>query len=538
MNNQSFIEGGLYIEILFVLIAVVFAYALYFLARSVTIKSLISKGRIAGQSLSRLILPLVLLLVALCIKIIPFREILPLSSRFYEYLDALLLFLLFFLLVRLIDASLLTWFTRKHITYPLPRVLHGFFLFVLYLAILFSILKGILGINITPFLATSAILTMILGLALQGVLSNIASGMSLHFTKSFSKGDWIKVGENEGVVIDTNWRETRIMDLFSNIVVIPNNTIASETLINFTHPDKRTALTIPVKVSYQSPPAAVLEALREAASDVPEVSSSPSPEAFIMSYDDFGISYVVKFWITDYKQKFPIIGKVGRLIWYKFKRRNIEIPVPVSDKLADVLKTVQEAKGLEYAEKKEERNFRDLVNSSFLRYQEGERAGELLVPEEEIHEMASSIRRQRFFPGEILFKQGEKGESCYIVAAGRIKGIVTYEEKGKEYASEFQAEPGDVFGEMSLFTGMPRTATGIVEEESELLEIKGEDFALLLSRNPKLTEVIAEIVSIRNKKNQEFLRKIKALSEKDIDQSCSKRSILKRMKSFILSLTK
>ena len=97
-------------------------------------------------------------------------------------------------------------------------------------------------------------------------------------------------------------------------------------------------------------------------------------------------------------------------------------------------------------------------------------------------------------------------------------------------------EPGGLFGEMSLFTGMPRTATGIVEVDSELLEISRESFARLLESNPHLAEEIAELVSDRNKKNQEFLKKIKELSDQDIEVSTSKHSILERLRKFIRRL--
>ena len=314
--------------------------------------------------------------------------------------------------------------------------------------------------------------------------------------------------------------------------------MASETLVNYSHPDKKTALTFPVKVSYEAPPSSVLEALREAASDMSEVSRNPRPEAYITGYDDFGISYILKFWITDFSQKYVINGKVGRLIWYKFKRKNIEIPVPLSGKVADVLKAVRKERALEESREEEERTFRDLVNSSFLRYQEGKKEGELLIPEQEIRKLAVSIERQQFAPGEILFKQGDPGESCYVVASGRLKGIIIFEEKGKKYSSEFKVESGGIFGEMSLFTGMPRTATCFVEEDSELLEIKAGDFALLLAENPKLAEVMAEIVSARNRKNKAFLKKIKELSEKDREESWSKSSILKRLKRLVLFLKK
>jgi small-conductance mechanosensitive channel/CRP-like cAMP-binding protein len=525
-------------EILLVLLVLIVTGAFYFFLRSAILKLMISRGKIAGSFLSRLILPFVFILAVLLLKVIPLGKILPLSQRFYQYLDAAFIFLIAFFFLRLVDALLLTWHLRRHLPPPLPKVLHNFILLVLYLAILFGVLKGILGINITPFLATSALLTMILGLAFQGVLSNVLSGMSLHLTRSFKQGDWIQVGSNEGEVLDTNWRETRIIDLNSNVVVIPNNVVASETFVNYSHPDAETALTIPVKASYEAPPSSVLEALGEAASDVPEVLKAPSPQAFITGYDDFGISYVLKFWIKDFRQKYIITGKVGRLIWYKFKRKNIEIPIPLSDKVTDVLKTVEKQRALEISKEEEEITFRDLVNSSFLRYQEGEKAGELLIPEEEIRKLALSVRRSRFAPGEILFKQAEGGESCYVVVAGAIKGEIDFEEKGKKYTSMFKVEPGGIFGEMSLFTGMPRTATCITEEESELLEIKAEDFALLLASNPKLAEVIAEIVSKRNIKNKEFLEKIKELSKKDMEESCSKSSILKRLKRLVLSLRK
>ena len=534
MINPITSETSLYLDLLFFLLFLIVSASLYFFFRRAIEIYLVSRGKASGAFLSKLNLPAVLLLVGLVFKLKAIRDTLPLSMKFYSFLDAAIIFFVAFFIIRLFDALLISWYSKKRVPFPLPRVLHGFILAVIYIAILFAILKGILGINISPFLATSAILTAILGLAFQGVLSNILAGMSLHFTRSFSRGDWVKISDTEGVVVDTNWRETRILDRFSNIIVIPNNVIASEKITNFSYPDKKTALTISIKASYAAPPFSALEALLEAAREVPDVLASPAPQAYILSYDEFGISYLLKFWVTDFGRKHPIIGEVGRLIWYKFRRRNIEVPLPLSDKVEEVLKTVKEKERIQVKEEERERIFMDLFNSSFLRYQEGEKAGELLVSESEIRELASLLQREKFTRGEVLFRQGEKGESCYIVARGIIRGEIIYEENGKKYTSEFRVGPGGIFGEMSLFTGMPRVATGFIEEESELLEIKARDFALLLSRNPKLSEVIAEIVCERNKKNEEFLKKIKELSEKDIKDSCNKKSILERLKNFVL----
>ncbi len=116
------------------------------------------------------------------------------------------------------------------------------------------------------------------------------------------------------------------------------------------------------------------------------------------------------------------------------------------------------------------------------------------------------------------------------MASGLIRGEVIYEENGKNYTSEFKTGPGGLFGEMSLFTGLPRTATGIVEERAELLEITAADFARLLDRNPGIAETIAGLVSERNRTNAEFLGKIKELSARDVEDSGNKGWILARLK--------
>ena len=181
----------MYIEIFLIFVVVGIAAFLYFIFRSVILKLSAPKGKPIGMLLSRLNLAIVFLVIMLILKISLVRNALFPSQEFHPYFDAALIFSFIFILIRLVDGFLLGWHVHRHREFPLPRVLHSLILAVIYLSILFLILNGILRIDITPFLATSAILTMILGLAFQGVLSNILAGMSLHFTKSFSKNDWI-----------------------------------------------------------------------------------------------------------------------------------------------------------------------------------------------------------------------------------------------------------------------------------------------------------------------------------------------------------
>ena len=527
-------ELTLYGQILFALLFITLAGLVMALLRRVFVRPATAGTRGATGLPSRLLLPVSLLAAAGLAKLPVLRTALPLGAEFFRFADAAFVFFVIFFLVRLLDGLVRVRYEKKGRPFPLPRVLHGFFLIIVYIAAALAILREFLDFNITPLLAGSAILTAVLGLALQGVLGNVFSGMSLHYTKSFGRGDWVKIGETEGQVVDTNWRETRLRDRTSNIVVIPNTVVASQTIVNFSLPDRASAIVLPIKVDFLAPPAVVVELLLEAAKEAPNVLAAPAPASYILNYDEFGMTYVLKFWISDFGRRPDITGEVGRLVWHKLRRRGVEIPLPVESKLRGVLRALRpsEDRVAEIATEKE-RNYRDFSKSSFLSIQEGEKAGQPLLSESEIRELASTTERRRFGAGEVLFRQGEPGEVCYLVAAGRVKGEIAYEENGKAYTTEFTVGPGGLVGEMSLFTGMPRTATVVVADEAELFEIRAGAFAALLARNPRLAEAVAEVVSGRNRANLETLRKVKDLAARDIEAGTDKTSILEYLKKLV-----
>jgi small-conductance mechanosensitive channel/CRP-like cAMP-binding protein len=527
-------EMTLYLQILFTLLFFGLAGLVLALLRRVTGRAATGPDKPAPGLIAPLLLPVSLLAATLLTKLSALRNALPLGTKFFRVTDAAFVFFVIFLLVRLLDGLVHLRYEKKDRPFPLPRVLHGFILILVYIGVALAILRAFLDFNIGPLLAGSAILTAVLGLALQGVLGNIFSGMSLHYTKSFSRGDWVKVGESEGQVVDTNWRETRLKDRASNIVVIPNTVVASQTITNFSLPDRPSAVVLPVKIDFLAPPAVVLDLLVEAAGEVADVLAKPAPTAYIVSYDEFGLSYILKFWITDYGRKPTIAGEVARLVWYKLRRRGVEIPVPLESKVKGVLRALRpsEDRVAEIATDRE-RNYQDFSKSTFLNVQEGEKAGQPILSEAEVRDLASKSERVHFGAREVLFRQGETGDVCYVVARGKVRGEIVYEEGGRTYTGSFEVGRGGIVGEMSLFTGLPRTATVVVDEEAELLEIRAGALASLLARNPALAEAMAEVVSARNRGNSEMLRKIKDLAARDIEASSDKKSVLEYLKKLV-----
>jgi small-conductance mechanosensitive channel/CRP-like cAMP-binding protein len=412
-------------------------------------------------------------------------------------------------------------------SFPIPGLLREILRAVIILAAGFVILRVVLGADISSLLASTALLTAVIGFALQGVLGNLLAGMSLHVTRSVVPGDWVAIDDKEGEVIDTNWRETRIRTTGGHMIMVPNNMVASSVIHNMSRPTPMRRHSVIVGASYSDAPSDVIAALEEAALSVPEVERDPPPRAILTGYLDFGINYELRFWSRQYQNRIPINGEVNRMIWYKFKRRGIEIPFPMSDKLLnDFMEVVATQRRLEPEDKEIKRRVSDLLRSDFGTRVMADESGKCLVNEQELTEVAKLMKRVRYTKGETLFRQGDTGTNCYIVISGLLRGKVEHD--GGAHAHEFDAGMGRVVGEMSLMTSLPRTATLMAHEDVELIEIPSDAFVKLLALRPEIPEVLAKLVADRVEHNKSMYENMKALKAINMADTLGRAGILKR----------
>ncbi|MBZ0269960.1 mechanosensitive ion channel family protein, partial [bacterium] len=237
------------------------------------------------------------------------------------------------LVIALIDGAVDVFHRKRGSRHPIPPLLRRGLLLAIYATAALGILRYYLDADITPLLATSAIVTMVVGLALQGVLGNLLSGMSLSLVRSVEVGDLIGVRDVEGVVIRTNWRETILRTRDDDYVHVPNNVLAADLVSNFSKPASLHRHHIDVGASYSDAPAEVIAELVGAAHEAKSTLDRPAPSAIVTGYLDFGINYRVYFYSENYWQKRAVEGEVARHIWYRFRRKGIEIPFPMSDQL-------------------------------------------------------------------------------------------------------------------------------------------------------------------------------------------------------------
>ena len=437
------------------------------------------------------------------------------AAKVSQYVDALVLFLGIFTVILVIEIIVYDYLLPFRKKTPPPSLLRDIVRWLLAVIILFALLKNVLNVNLSPILFTSAAVTIVVGLALQDLLGNLFAGITLNMSRPFKIGDWVMVGAKEGEVINMTWRETGIITRDGNHVIIPNSMISKEMFVNFTDPSRVSARHIKVGVSYDAPPSRVKDVMAKATLQSKGVLAQPEPDVRLWDFCDFSITYDLKFWIDDYKNVDQIENEIRTRIWYAFKRNNIHIPFPIRN---IYMRTVPPEEDV----KTRERDVADMVAAM--------RPVPILQPlnDEELLALAKRVKSKYFGRGEVLVRQGEEGDSFFIIRSGRV--AVSVEDARGEQTVVAHLESGDFFGEGSLLTGEPRTATITTTEDTKAILIDKTGFSDILKQNPSIAESLSVILADRLKELEEK----KAESEKTDEFKDEERFkvVLRKIRSF------
>ncbi|HVT16632.1 MAG TPA: mechanosensitive ion channel domain-containing protein [Thermoanaerobaculia bacterium] len=180
--------------------------------------------------------------------------------------------------------------------------------------------------DVGPLLATSAVTSLVLGLALQPILANFFAGVVISLEKPFRINDWIKVGDQEGRVMAITWRTTHLRTRDNDNVVIPNAKLADERVLNYYYPHPMHLERIRVGVRYQEPPHRVRRALLDCAAGVPGTVDKPTPEVYIQAFEESAVVYELRVWIEDVAHSPRIASDLRTRIWEEFSKTGIVIP--------------------------------------------------------------------------------------------------------------------------------------------------------------------------------------------------------------------
>jgi small-conductance mechanosensitive channel/CRP-like cAMP-binding protein len=324
-------------------------------------------------------------------------------------------------------------------------------------------------------LTTSAVSAVVIGFALQDTLGNAFAGLAIQSEKPFHVGHWVRVGDFEGRVAEVTWRATKLRTKSGNFVVVPNNIVSKEAITNYSEPAAMTRVEVEVGASYLSPPNLVKAAIHEAIANAPRALKTPAPDVVLGAFDSSAITYRARFWIEDYERDEGARDQVRTAIYYAFDRHGIEIPWPIQ---------------VQY-----EREWKEPAAEEVVQERDRLLAGIDLfaaLAEDQRRAIASAMTRRTYGDGEAIVRQGEAGRSMFVVASGRV--VVVLEPERREVAT---IERGGYFGEMSLLTGEPRTATVLARGDSSVLEVDAEAFRSLGAVNPQALEQVGVAAATR-----------------------------------------
>jgi small-conductance mechanosensitive channel len=218
------------------------------------------------------------------------------------------------------------------IQYTILRLIHYL---VITLGVLFA-LKTAFNLDLTTLAVVFTALSVGIGFGLQFIAGDLASGFILLFERPVRIGDFITITGpdsklTEGRVQSINLRTTIVMTNDHIAAIVPNSKLVNENLINWSYGERRSRISIPIGVSYDSDVELVTQTLLRAAEGVEHVMEEPKPSVQFLSFGDYSLNFRLLVWTAKPRRHPKIKSDINYRIQRLFKEAKIEIPFPQQD---------------------------------------------------------------------------------------------------------------------------------------------------------------------------------------------------------------
>lgn len=357
------------------------------------------------------------------------------------------------------------------------------------------VLSSVWNIELGGLVTALGLGSFVLGLALQDTLGNLFSGIALVYEKPFVVGDYIKVEDRYGQVIEMNWRAVHILTREKELIIIPHLMVGQNVIMNFSKPSLIHILKTNVSFSYDNPPNQVKEALLETCLNTPEILHDPEPEVKTVEYSDSGITYEIEFAIDGFERHEEITDELMTRIWYTAQRHHLKIPFAQM--------TIHNAK-----EELTPVQAHDLILRDTLR----KLPSYLQIDIEKSRNLETGSQIQFYGKNEVIIRQGDHTGSLYVILEGSVELFIETARGEKLVINTIHQ--GDFFGEVALLSSRTSSMTVVALSDIKIMLIKPSEVLEMVSRNPKLAHQMDEVMDVRRKTREKHLEKKKKPSPK------------------------
>jgi small-conductance mechanosensitive channel/CRP-like cAMP-binding protein len=330
-----------------------------------------------------------------------------------------------------------------------------------------AVVGEIFDMQLTGLVVSSTVVSAVIALSMQQIIASIFAGITLQFEAPYLVDDWVEIDGLEGQVVRHNWRTLTLMTRKGGYLILPNGKVAQGTIVNHSRPDPRNALEVSISVPSENAPGTVKRILLDALTDIEGVDHSLPAEALVASYNGANTEYRVRFWYRDYGERTELQDVVLTRFWYALARVGLGMakkddPQKQADAIAETLRSA------------------DIFDD---------------MTEEQVQQMAQSATLRRYASGERLVRQNDAGDSLFIIKSGRV-GIYVNGATGKPIHVN-DISTCDFFGEMSLLTGEPRSASAVAEGDVEVIVIDKDALTQVLTADPTILEALLNALDRR-----------------------------------------
>ncbi len=369
-----------------------------------------------------------------------------------------------------------------------PRLLLARPRLLLLLTLVWILIAGVWEVDLSAALTALGVTSLVVSFALQDTLGGIASGFTLLADQPFQPGDWIRAGDVEGRVIDTNWRSSRIQTRNGDLVVVPNGQLAGATITNFDEPTRLHRVVVPVQVAYVNAPTDAKAMLLAAARSTPGVLDEPAPNAVVVQIDDPLMGYEVQMWIDDYTIAPRVRSDFGSLVWYHSHRRDVPLPSPAQDLY------------LWDGERSAESGRRD--HGSILR---GLRLSALLdqLDDDELDQLAGAALPARFAAGEAIVAPGD--DDLVIIESGDA-ALVLHVDDRDEVVLELTRSDIATSSDRHDARGHELRLTAV--GDCSVITIPSEVAGGVISRAPALNTALDQLATSRRRRINRLVKRL------------------------------
>lgn len=241
----------------------------------------------------------------------------------FQIVGAIIILIVGLIIARIVGKGLDGWLAKHHLEPPI-RLLIVRVVRLVILALVFVLVLDKFGVPIAPMIAGIGVAGVGIGLAMQGVLSNVMAGLTIIFTKPFRVGEYIEIAGVYGEITSIELFSTKLVHGDKSIITIPNRKIVGEIMHNY---GTIRQLNLDVDVAYNSNVTLALSTVREILAGNPRVLKEPAATVGINALENSSINIAVQPWVkvTDYG---PAQLQIYQAIVEKFRAAGIEIPFP------------------------------------------------------------------------------------------------------------------------------------------------------------------------------------------------------------------